>query len=170
MSKNNSKLDDKTTMYYVGLDMHKSTFNAAVVDEKGDILREVKLPADPDELMNFSESLPVNSNVVIESSSTWYWAYRILSERHHVVLSNPLKTKAIASAKVKTDKIDALTLANLLRGGYIAECYIPDMDVQQLRELVRYRARLVKIRTMIKNSIHAILLMYNVKVEGYPFT
>ncbi|MGC9146175.1 MAG: IS110 family transposase, partial [Nitrososphaeria archaeon] len=126
--------------------------------------------ADPDELINFSESLPVNSNVVIESSSTWYWAYRILSERHHVVLSNPLKTKAIASAKVKTDKIDALTLANLLRGGYIPECYIPDMDIQQLRELVRYRARLVKIRTMIKNSIHSILLMYNIRLVGYPFT
>jgi transposase len=47
----------------------------------------------------------------MESSSTWYWAYRILSERHKVVLSNPLKTKAIASAKVKTDRIDSLTLA-----------------------------------------------------------
>ncbi|MGC8665062.1 MAG: transposase, partial [Nitrososphaeria archaeon] len=64
----------------------------------------------------------------------------------------------------------ALTLANLLRGGYIPECYIPDMDIQQLRELVRYRARLVKIRTMIKNSIHSILLMYNIRLVGYPFT
>jgi len=94
----------------------------------------------------------------------------ILSERHHVVLSNPLKTKAIASAKVKTDKIDALTLANLLGGGYIAECYIPSNELVQLRELVRYRAELVRIRTKMKNNIHAILFMYNVKVEGYPFT
>ena len=54
------------------------------------------------------------------SSSTWYWAYRILSERHNVTLSNPLKTKAIAESKVKTDKVDSFTLANLLRGGYIS--------------------------------------------------
>ncbi|MGC9211101.1 MAG: IS110 family transposase, partial [Nitrososphaeria archaeon] len=96
-----------------GVDLHKSSMNIAVMDDEGHIIKEVKIKSNPDELMNFSESLPANSDIVIESSSTWYWAYRILSERHHVVLSNPLKTKAIASAKAKTDKIDALTLANL---------------------------------------------------------
>jgi len=50
---------------------------------------------------------------------------RILSERHNVTLSNPLKTKAIAESKVKTDKVDSFTLANLLRGGYIAESIPP---------------------------------------------
>jgi hypothetical protein len=56
-----------------------------------------------------------------------------LSERHNVTLSNPLKTKAIAESKVKTDKVDSLTLASLLRGGYIAESYIPPMELMQLR-------------------------------------
>jgi transposase len=97
--------------------------NISAMDDEGHVLKEVKLPAEPDELIKFSESIPANSDIVIESSSTWYWAYRILSERHDVVLSNPLKTKAIASAKVKTDKVDAFTLANLLRGGYIADTY-----------------------------------------------
>ena len=55
---------------------------------------------------------------------------RILSERHNVTLSNPLKTKAIAESKVK---VDSLTLANLLRGGYIAESYIPPRELMQLR-------------------------------------
>jgi len=155
---------------YVGVDMHKATFSAAVIDEDGSIVREAKLPSDPEQLRNFSYSLPSGSEIVMESSSTWYWAYRILSERHKVVLSNPLKTKAIASAKVKTDRIDSLTLAELLRGGYIPECYIPDVYTQQVRELVRYRAKLVRLRTIVKNSIHAHLLMYNIKVEGYPFT
>jgi len=59
-----------------------------------------------------------------------------LSERHNVTLSNPLKTKAIAESKVKTDKVDSLTLANLLRGGYIAES-IPPMELMQLREIAR---------------------------------
>jgi transposase len=87
-------------------------------------------------LERFSDSL-TNANIVIESSSTWYGVYKILAKRHHVVLSNPGKTKAIASAKVKTDKIDSMTLANLLRGGYIPESYIPPARIMELRELVK---------------------------------
>jgi len=68
-----------------------------------------------------------------------------LSERHNVTLSNPLK--AIAESKVKTD---SLTLANLLRGGYIAESYIPPMELMQLREMVR--ANLVRVRSIINKE------------------
>ena len=108
--------------------------------------------------------------MVMESSSTWYWLYEILSRRHRVVLSNPAKTKAIASAKLKTDKVDALMLANLLRGGYIAESYVPSRRVMSLRELVRYRANLVRMRGTVKNRVHAYLLMNNIKIDYGPFT
>jgi transposase len=81
-----------------------------------------------------------------------------------------VKTKAIASAKVKTDHVDALMLANLLRGGYVAESYVPSGRVMDLREMVRHRAGLVRIRTSLKNKIHAHLLMHGLKVEGTPFT
>jgi transposase len=76
-----------------------------------------------------------------------------------VVLSNPLKTRAIASAKIKTDKLDAVKLANLLRGGYIATCYVPDRRTMEFRELVRHRAMLVRMRTKVKNKIHGVILM-----------
>ena len=155
---------------YVGIDLHKRYLNAAEVDDNGYVLKELKVLCEPDKLRGFSNSLPLRSSIVIESSSTWYWAYRMLSERHEVVLSNPMQTKAIASAKVKTDKVDALMLANLLRGGYIPECYVPPRETMELRELVRYRARLVRVRTLMKNSIHAYLLMYNVKMDANPFT
>ena len=155
---------------YVGIDLHKRYLNAAEVDDNGYVLKELKVLCEPDKLRGFSNSLPLRSSIVIESSSTWYWAYRMLSERHEVVLSNPIQTKAIASAKVKTDKVDALMLANLLRGGYIPECYVPPRETMELRELVRYRAKLVKVRTLMKNSIHAYLLMYNVKMDANPFT
>jgi transposase len=108
--------------------------------------------------------------MVLESSSTWYWLYEILSRKHKVVLSNPAKTKAIASAKLKTDKVDALMLANLLRGGYIAESYVPSRRVMSLRELVRYRANLIRMRSSVKNRVHAYLLMNNIKIGGSPFT
>ncbi|MDG6991088.1 MAG: transposase [Nitrososphaerota archaeon] len=95
----------------------------AVMNDDGVLLDEGRLENDPTKLGAFSDSL-TRANVVIESSSTWYWVYKIFSKKHRVTLSNPAKTKAIASAKAKTDKIDSITLANLLRGGYIAE-YLP---------------------------------------------
>ncbi len=134
------------------------------------VQKEERIENTPENLEAFSNDLPAGTEVVIESSSTWYWAYKILSKRHKVVLSNPVKTKAIASAKIKTDRIDALTLVNLLRGGYIAECYIPPRPIMDLRELVRYRANLVRQRNQLKNRIHAYLLMNNIRITAKPFT
>jgi geranylgeranylglycerol-phosphate geranylgeranyltransferase len=97
----------------------------------------------------------------------WYNIYSYLSEEKHfnVVLSNPVKTRAIASAKIKTDKLDAAKLANLLRGGYIAECYVPDRRIMDLRELVRHRTALVRMRTKLKNKIHSIVLMKGIQIS-----
>jgi transposase len=156
---------------FVGMDLHKVFTQYAVMNNEGTILDEGRIEnEDPSELRKFSESLPADTNVVIESSSTWYWVYQMLSKRHKVVLSNPARTKAIASAKVKTDKVDAITLANLLRGGYIAESYIPPPKIMELKEMVRYRANLMRQRTQLKNRIHAYLLQNNVKTEAKPFT
>ena len=154
---------------YAALDLHKKYSEAVVMDEDGVVLRKGRMQNDPKMIERFSNSLD-NATVVIESSSTWYWVYCILAKKHKVVLSNPVKTKAIASAKVKTDRIDALTLANLLRGGYIAECYIPPKHIMELRELVRYRANLVRLRSNLKNRVHAYLLMNNIRIEGTPFS
>ena len=155
---------------YAALDLHKKYSNAVVMDEDGAVIRVERFENDPATMEGFSDSLVRGTNVVIESSSTWYWAYQILARRHKVVLSNPVKTKAIASPKVKTDRIDTLTLANLLRGGYIAECYIPSKHIMELRGLVRYRANLVRLRSNVKNRIHAYLLMNNIRIEGTPFS
>ena len=120
---------------FVGLDVHKKYTEVAIVDEDGVIEKQERIENEPGKIEEFSNKLG-NAYMVMESSSTWYWLYEILSRRHKVVLSNPPKTKAIASAKLKTDKIDALMLANLLRGGYIAESYVPSRRVMGLRELV----------------------------------
>ncbi len=80
-------------------------------------------------------------------------------------LSNPAKTRAIASAKIKTDKLDAIKLADLLRGGYIAECYVPDRRIMDLRELVRHRAALAIMRTKLKNKIHSVMVMNGTSIS-----
>ncbi len=63
--------------------------------------------------------------------------------------------KAIAYAKVKNDKVDARTLADLLRMDMIPECYIPSIETREIRDLARRRHYFVSTRTMFKNKIHA---------------
>lgn len=106
---------------YVGLDFHKMYSEAAVVEEEDTVVDGERIENELGNIEKFSNSLPAGTDVVIESSSTWFWVYSILRKRHNVVLGNSAKTKAVASAKIKTDRLDALKLANLLRGGYIAE-------------------------------------------------
>jgi transposase len=70
--------------------------------------------------------------IAVESLSAWYHIHELLSKRHQVVLSNPVKTKPIASATVKRDHVDALMLADLLRGSYVAESYVPPRRVMDI--------------------------------------
>ena len=71
-----------------------------------------------------------------------------------VISSNHYQTKAMEYSKKKTDKIDAKILADLLRGGYIAQCYTSNKEIVGDESLVRYRQKLVRFRTKLKNSIH----------------
>jgi hypothetical protein len=140
-----------------------------IVDEDGVVEKRERIENEPRRIEVFSNRLH-NADMVLESSSSWFWLYEILSRRHRVVLSNPAKIKAIASARLKMDKVDALMLANLLRGGYIAESYVPSRRVMGLRELVRYRANLVRMRGTVKNRVHAYLLLKNTKIGYSQFT
>jgi len=76
-----------------------------------------------------------------------------------------MKTKAIASARIKTDRIDARILAHLLRADLVAESYVPPKEVREIRALVRHRLALVKVRTMVKNRVHSIVDKYGYRCE-----
>jgi transposase len=151
------------------------------MDKKGKILQNSRIDNNLKHINRFFESINSKDKkpvVVMESSSVWYNIYRHLSEERKldVVLSNPIKTRAVASAKIKTDKLDAVKLAVLLRGGYIAECYIPNRRMMNLRELVRHKAALMRMRTKLKNKIHTIVLMKGITTISstcnhyHPFT
>ncbi|MDI1496304.1 MAG: Transposase [Cenarchaeum symbiont of Oopsacas minuta] len=123
----------------------------------------------------FQTSIPKNVKVVMESSSVWHGLFRYMTDRLDldVVLSNPYQTKAIAASTKKTDKVDAQILADLLRGGYINKCYVPNKKTVEQRQLVRYRHKLVQARTSLKNSknsIHGILLQKGIKIPGRTFS
>src|SRR5512132_2782769 len=74
-----------------------------------------------------------------------------------VVVSNPQKTRAIAEAKVKTDKVDAEILAQLLAADYLPGVWVADEDTQARRRPVARRAHIVRQRTRLKNQVQAIL-------------
>jgi len=84
---------------------------------------------------------------------------------NNVVLANPMKNKAIASARVKTDKVDAKILSHLLRADLVAENYVPPAQIREIRALIRHRLSLMKMRTMSKNKVHALTDKYGYRCE-----
>ena len=96
---------------------------------------------------------------------SWFWLYDLLSaHKFNVVISNPLKTKAIASAKIKNDKLDSHMLAQLLRAELIATVHVCSLKTRRLKELLRHRRRLVQDTTRMKNRIHMLLMKNNVHI------
>ena len=159
-------------MTYVGIDLHKEFLQVEAMDDKGSILFNKKIQNTHDAIRKAFSILPKSSKLVIESSSVWYGVFKFIRDElgFDVILSNPYHTKAIAASKKKTDKIDAHILADLLRGGYISECHIPQQNTVQSRQLVRYRTKLVQNKTRLKNLIHSITLQNGVNIPGTAFS
>jgi transposase len=140
-----------------GLDVHKRYTSFCVMDDQGAIVREGRclteeLPLHP------TFSLSGEKRAVMEAGGNWYSVYdRLEPLFQELVLAHPLRVRAIAAARVKTDAIDARTLAHLLRSDLIPAAYVPPREVRDLRELLRYRLDLVKQRTSLKNRVHALL-------------
>jgi len=146
-------------MNYYGIDIHKKYSVYTVVNEAGTILDQGRIENNWQAFKQMTDTAGGGTKAVIEATTNWYYIHDLLEGMvDKVVVAHPLKTKAIASARIKTDKIDATTLAELLRVNYIPESYIPPREVRDLRELLRYRASLVRIRTKIKNKVHALII------------
>ena len=147
---------------YVGIDVHKKYCQAALMSEQGQIVHELRFDNTSEgttSLVTLAKSVDPHVKAVVEPSANfWIRIYdRLEDEGVEVKLSNPLRTKAIAEARIKTDRIDAKTLAYLLRGDLVAESYVPTRKNRERRALIRHRASLIRMRVEIKNRIHALL-------------
>jgi transposase len=147
---------------YVGIDVHKKMCQAAVLDEEGVLLDEIRFRNDEEGIMDFALKLSTfrdEVKAVVESTGNLWIQVHDMLEGHgfDVALSNPYKTRLIAEAKTKTDKVDAKTLARLLRADMLSTCYVPNKEQRSRRELLRHRMQLVKTRTEVKNRIHSLL-------------
>ncbi|MBI3190099.1 IS110 family transposase [archaeon] len=148
---------------YVGLDVHKDFCQAAFLDFDGKLVREERFENTVSGLEELAQATR-EQEVVMESSTSSMHVYDALSGTCKVKVAHPSRVKAIASARIKTDKIDARILAHLLRADLIPESYVPSKECRQARLLVRQRASLVEVRTQIKNKIHALLTREGVKI------
>lgn len=113
----------------------------------------------PDELVAFAATLGPTDQVVLEATAnTWPIVELLARHAGRVVVSNPLRTRAIADAKTKTDTIDAATLADLLAADYLPEVWQPDPATRELRRRLSHRAALARERTTHRNRISGILI------------
>lgn len=146
---------------YIGLDVHKRVTEACLVNADGKVIARERLATTREYLQSFAKHvLQPGDHVALEATTNSWAVTRILQPQvASVTVSNPLATKAIAQAKVKTDKVDATVLAQLLRCDYLPGVWIPDESTQQMRELTSRRSALVGQRTALRNRIHAVLAM-----------
>jgi transposase len=153
-------------MQFVGLDVHKNSTQAVVIDEQGNKLMEERFDSTVSGLERFLERIDKDARLVMEACYAWQHLYEHLEEGgYEVKLAHPSKTRAIAEARIKTDSISAETLAHLLRADLLPESYVPAKYVRIERQITRHRASLVSMRTRVKNKVHAILARYGIRYE-----
>lgn len=147
-------------MEYFGLDVHKRYTVFTHVDEGGRLLGQGRVGNDAESLCELLSRSAQPAKVVLEAGGIWPVFTDALEDHAvEVVLAHPLKMRAIASARIKTDRIDSATLAHLLRTDLVPRSYLAPKSLREVREVLRYRVQLVRLRTAIKNRIHALLAM-----------
>lgn len=146
---------------YVGLDVHKRVVEACIVDRAGKVLARERFALNRRTLDKFATKVLRPGDHVALEATTNCWAVADALRPHvaRVLVSNPMATKAIAQAKVKTDKVDAHVLAQLLRCDFLPEVWQPDEATRRLRELCGRRSALVGQRTAMRNRVHSVLAM-----------
>ncbi|HLI86797.1 MAG TPA: IS110 family transposase [Bryobacteraceae bacterium] len=145
-------------MPFAGLDVHKKEIEAVILDDSGRVLLRQRFATRRETLEEFARRHLTDCRVALEATTNTWAIVAILAPLvKEVVVSNPLRTRAIASAKIKTDKVDDLVLAQLLRSEYLPRVWTPDEETRRLRQQTSERANLSADRTRLKNRIHSVL-------------
>src|SRR2546422_6116908 len=156
---------------YLGVDLHKRSCWVTVLDADGHLVESRKLGTEKWELEEFFGKVAKPAALAVEATFNWYYFLNVIEplglELH---LVHPWKTRAIASARIKHDKLDSRVLAELLRTGFLAEAWIAPRAVREQRQLLRYRVHTVQWATRAKNSIHGVLNRNGIRLPlGSPF-
>jgi transposase len=161
----NIAFDEGRAVRFIGLDVHRD-FCEVAISVGGKARSAGRIDTTPEALQLFAQSLAPSDRIVLESTGNALAIARIL-EPHvaEVVLANPMQVRAICHAKVKNDRFDARTLAELLAVDLIPRVWITDETTRALRRLTSRRAQLVRQRTRVKNEATAVLVR---NLKGRP--
>lgn len=143
--------------HFVGFDLHRKRSHVCVIDQDGVVIESRQVVNDRAVVLDVLDGF-CDPHVAVEATYGWEWLIELF-EDHEVAhtLSHPARTRAIASARVKTDAIDAETLAQLYRVGLLPEAYIACRATRDLRGLIRHRVTLTQTRTSMKNRVRALV-------------
>jgi transposase len=147
-------------MKSIGIDYHKRYSVVCIVNDAGDEVVSERIEHHHPE--RFASLIGAHSpcSVAFEATMNWGWLYEILETIpgvERIVMANPLHVRLIAAAQVKTDKVDARKLAQLLRANMLPASHIPDRATRDRKEVLRQRMFWVRQRTRVRNRIHRLL-------------
>jgi len=152
--------------YHLGIDLHRKTSYWTLIDGERKILYKKNLPTTKEGIARGVEEMeisPAQVEAAIEPVSQWGWYGDCLAEQGVTVrLVDVYKTKLIAGTKLKNDKVDALALAELLRSDFLPTAYRAPEKTRDMREFMRHRAFLVRLRARIRGRVHQILWKHGI--------
>jgi transposase len=145
--------------HYIGIDLHKTFFQACAVTPAGERVWEGQFPRTAAGLEALRARCTPRTAVAVEASTpTWHFADGLVGAVGELRIVDPLKTKLKAGYAAKTDRLDARRLADALRRDSVVGIYYPPLAIREVRELCRTRHALVQVRTALINRLRAVLL------------
>jgi transposase len=155
------------TDYYLGIDVHKTKSQVAVLDDEGLVEEEVRVDnAAFDEIAQKY----AGSEAALEAGSNYFTIYDTLDEYVDVTLANPAKADWLEDQKQKNDRKDAKNLARYLRLGEVPESYVPSEAHRKYRTLARGRKKFVDKRSDFKNEVNSLLDQQGITYSGSLWT
>jgi transposase len=152
--------------YHLGIDLHRKTSYWTLIDGERKVLYKKNLPTTKEGIeqgIKEMEIAPALVEAAIEPVSQWGWYGDCLAEKGMTVrLVDVYKTKLIAGTKLKNDKVDALALAELLRSDFLPTAYRAPEKTRDMREFMRHRAFLARLRARIRGRVHQILWKHGI--------
>lgn len=144
-------------MRIVGMDIHRSFAQVAIL-ERGQITKELRVDLVHGHLVNFAKTLSVEDEVVIEATGNSAAVERLMRPYvKRIAVANSRLVRAIAYARVKTDKIDAAILARLHAAGFLPEVWVADEDTSRRRRQIAERMGVLEPVVRLKGRIQAVL-------------
>lgn len=154
-------------MVFVGMDVHKETISTCGKNAAGDILFEETVASNRSGLRSWAEKQQCPWKGVMEATLFTGWIYDFLKPyAEELVVGNPLKLKAISAGKKKNDRVDARTLADLLRCNLVPAVYMMSEELRELRRVLRYRNLLVRESVRFQNRASGLLMEVGAEFSG----